>query len=593
MSKMIPAQYDASTVSAAERRVFDLLRNDPDTDGWIVLHSLGLVRRGRKPYGEIDFVVLIPRGGIFCLEIKGGRVACKDGVWTTTNRDGKTFEMNRSPFMQAMEGMQAVRKAVEKKFGHGHAATTVIFGRGVILPDVQMPIEPFEWEKWEGIDQDDLRQPISVVLRHMALEQRKKFGILDSNSEPSSATLRQIQQFLRPDFEPVITKSTQLHEAEVGLLRLTEEQYDGLDLLADNERCLFEGAAGTGKTMLALEYARRSASAGHRTLLLCFNKLLGEWFRSQIAEFECRELLIAGRHYQLLRDAIVASPFSGEFQAKEKSNEGPELYATIYPFYGQLALDVTAQSFDVVVIDEAQDLLKPGILDVVNVWLKGGLSKGRWAIFGDFQRQAIFENSTGDEMKALLSSRVPVYSKGRLRQNCRNTRNIGEETALLSGFAAPPYRMGQIDGPPVDYRYYQSVETQAAALAEILRKLLLDGVNPKEIVVLSKLRLENSGVKGMDGGNDFKLMEITGFIPSQSRIPIIPFATIQSFKGMESKIIILCDVEQVSDGLPQSILYVGMSRARSLLMVLLHEQTKSSVKQAVARKLQDGWTKPV
>src|SRR6185436_13500111 len=141
-------------------------------------------------------------------------------------------------------------------------------------------------------------------------------------SEPSPATLRQIQQFLRPDFELVVTKSAQLHETEATLLKLTEEQYDGLDLLADNERCLFEGAAGTGKTMLALEYARRSAAAGHRTLLLCFNKLLGEWFRTQVMEFDAKQLLIRGRHYQLLREVIMASPFAAEFQAKEKQDSG-------------------------------------------------------------------------------------------------------------------------------------------------------------------------------------------------------------------------------------------------------------------------------
>ena len=593
MATMIPAQYDDSTASAAERRIFDLLKHDPGTKGWTVIHSLGLVRRGVKPYGEIDFVVMIPGGGILCLEIKGGRVACKDGIWTTTNREGKTSLMNRSPFMQALEGMHAVRKAVENKFGAGHVATAAVFGRGVVFPDVQMLAEPFEWETWEGIDHDDLAQPISVSLRRMMNEHCRKLGVAASAPEPSSATLRLIQQFLRPDFEPVITKSAQLYAAEAGLLKLTEEQYDGLDMLADNERCLFEGAAGTGKTMLALEYARRSASAGHRTLLLCFNKLLGEWLHGQVVESGHGNLLTAGRYYQLLRELIVASPFGAEFQAKEKLDSGSELYATIYPFFGQLALDGAAGLFDVVVIDEAQDLLKPGVLDVLNLWLKGGLAAGRWAIFGDFQRQAIFDNLTGDELKSLLSGRVPLLSKGRLRQNCRNTRNIGEETALLSGFASPPYRMGQIEGLPVDYRYYHSPETQAAALAEILRRLLRDGVKPAEIVVLSKLRLENSGVKGTDGGDDFKLVDVADFIPARSRTPVVQYATIQAFKGMESKVIVMCDVEEVAEGEPQALLYVGMSRARSLLMVLMHERTKPAVKQLIARKLQEGWSKSV
>ena len=56
----------------AERRVFDLLKTDPATKDWSVLHSLGLSRRVDGPYGEIDFVVIIPGEGIVCLEIKGG-----------------------------------------------------------------------------------------------------------------------------------------------------------------------------------------------------------------------------------------------------------------------------------------------------------------------------------------------------------------------------------------------------------------------------------------------------------------------------------------------------------------------------------------
>ena len=72
MAKMIPSEFDEATVSAAERRFFELIKHDPDTADWTALHSLGLARRGRKPFGEIDFVVIIPAAGVFCLEVKGG-----------------------------------------------------------------------------------------------------------------------------------------------------------------------------------------------------------------------------------------------------------------------------------------------------------------------------------------------------------------------------------------------------------------------------------------------------------------------------------------------------------------------------------------
>jgi len=589
MAKMIPAHPDESTVSAAERKIFDLLANDPDTKDWTVIHSLGLTRRGSKPYGEVDFIVLIPSGGVFCLEVKGGGVTCQQGLWTTTNREGKIIEMKRSPFMQAREGMFTVKNAVEKEFEAEPPVRATIVGSGVIFPDISFTIDSPEWERWEVIDQQDLRQPISVSLKRMAREQRKKLGV--AATEPSLATIRSIRQFLRPDFEAVVTRSTQLQETEERLLKLTEEQYEALDLMADNERCLIEGAAGTGKTMLAFEYARRSAEAGYRTLLLCYNKLLGNWLHSRITETGLSGFLKGGRYYQLLRETILESFWATEFLEKEQNNSGNELFHIIHPFYGQLALEASHDRFEVIVIDEAQDMLKQSILEVLNIWLAGGLVKGRWAIFGDFQRQAIFENSPGDQLKTLLSSYCPDFAKGRLRINCRNTRHIGEETALLSGFNSPPYRLGQVDGLAVDYYYYNSEEKQIASLGDILHRLLQDGVKVGDMVVLSPSKFENSCASRMTGELDFRIAEVNTPTPTRSRTPVIMFSTIHAFKGMESPVIILCDVEQIDATEAQSLLYVGMSRARSLLIVLLHEQTKHSVKLAIARKLEEGWKK--
>jgi ATP-dependent exoDNAse (exonuclease V) alpha subunit len=68
---------------------------------------------------------------------------------------------------------------------------------------------------------------------------------------------------------------------------------------------------------------------------------------------------------------------------------------------------------------------------------------------------------------------------------------------------------------------------------------------------------------------------------------VIRFSTAQAFKGMESSVVILCDVETIGDGAPQSLLYVAMSRARSQLTVLVHEQAKPAISECVRRKLLD------
>ena len=79
MARMIPARIDDAVESSAERRIFDLLQTDPGTNGWIVLHSLGLARRRTGPFGEIDFVVIIPGEGILCLEVKEGVSPARTG----------------------------------------------------------------------------------------------------------------------------------------------------------------------------------------------------------------------------------------------------------------------------------------------------------------------------------------------------------------------------------------------------------------------------------------------------------------------------------------------------------------------------------
>ncbi len=581
MARMLPPFFDASSASAAERRMFELIRNDPATRDWVVLHSLGLARRGRKPYGEIDFVMLIPGGGVFCLEVKGGRVACRNGEWETTDKNNRTERLKRSPFLQAREGMFALRDSVRDRAPAGFP-THIAFGYAVVMPDIEFDVQSPEWESWQAIDRRSLRQPVSVSLTRLVSEHRRLVHA-ECWVEPTGATLAILQQLLRPDFEIVVTRGVQIEETESRLLTLTAEQFGVLDTLADNDRCLVEGAAGTGKTILAVECARRAASQGARTLLLCFNRLLGNWLGRQAAMLSPENQLVAGRYYRLLREAILKTSVSGEFVAQEAVADAPRLFPELYPRLGQLALQELAQPFDVVVVDEAQDLLQPGVLDVLNVWLKGGLSDGRWAMFGDFQRQAIFSGVQRSELLELVRGRCSRFGRGRLTVNCRNTRNIGEETSLMSGFSSPPYKLSHVVGQPVDYRYYASAGSQRDSLSAVLRQLLGGGVPASDIVVLSRLRLERSGAFGC-GGAEFCLSEAEE-PPRAGGVPTIRFSTIQAFKGLESPVVVLCDVDPLSVNETQSLLYVAMSRARCELVVLMAERTRPYVLERLRSKL--------
>lgn len=587
MAKMLPAQCDPSTASSAERRLFELLKHDPATAGWTVLHSLGLSQRGAKPYGEIDFVVMIPGIGIFCLEVKGGRIACTDGEWQTTDRNGNTTRLKRSPFMQAREGMFALRTSLTTRLP-AELSASITYGYAVVIPDVTFSEVSPEWSKWQAIDREALSKPISASIGRLAAESRALHPHA-RRGEPVAATLRQAQQQLRPDFELVVSKAATIDETEQQLLRLTEEQFDALDLLADNARCFFDGAAGTGKTMLALEYARRSCARGNRTLLLSYNRLLGDWLGRRSIEFKIQDLLTAGSYFKLLRDVITRSSIASEFMEAEERLAGADLWGHTYDTCGRLAVEEQAKPFDVLVVDEAQDLMTPGVLVVLDAWLKGGLANGTWAFLGDFQRQAIFDKDRAREAKVVLTGFAPQHTNGRLTLNCRNSRRIGEETALLSGFSSPPYRLSQVIGPPVDYRYYDSPQGQTQVLTNVLAQLLVDGVHPSDVIVLSRLTFVRSAAAAVDGGDRFKLVEVGGPALGRTRTPAIRFSTIQAFKGLESPVVVLVDVDGAEGDEAQSLLYVGMSRARSQLTVLVSTACRPTIAACFQKKLTEGW----
>lgn len=591
MAKMIPPQYDKGTSSAAEKRIFHLFENDPGTSQWVVFHSMGVSKRPTGPYGEIDFVILIPSGAVICLEIKGGRVSCRNGIWQTVDRFGAASEMRKSPFMQAREGMFALYQAVRKQFGAESDASHCLFAYAVIFPDVDSPPKTPEFEPWESIGRSDLQTAISTIILKLIAAQRKKLGNFRPVASPESA-VRDIRQFLRPDFERVIARPTVVSQCESALVSLTEDQYYVLDMISQNSKCLIEGAAGTGKTLLALEYSRRQAVAGRKVLLLCFNRLLGDWFESCTKELGLPTLR-ASSYFRFLRELIMASDYREEFQSAGQDASQDKIFSALLPFYGQLSAEALDWQFDVLVVDEAQDLLSAQVLELLGVLLKGGIAGGSWYIFGDFTRQCIFRGCSRETHLNALNSACQHFTHTQLKTNCRNTRRIGEETALLSGFSSPPYKLGQIDGLPVDYRYWTNPDQQRERLTELIGHMLAEGMSPGDIVLLSARRLSDSVASKLSCSTKkygvVSASEIRNGAPSSTSGPTISFATIQSFKGMESAIVVLCDVEQVETEEPQALLYTGMSRARSLLIMLVHNSVREAIAKSVMRKLNEGW----
>lgn len=576
MAVMIPSVISPSVKSAAERKIFEWFRDAPHTDDWVVLHSLGIATHDKLVFGEADFFVLAPRLGLFALEVKGGRVARKDGMWCFTDRYGKTSKKARGPFDQARESSYNIAEIIKKKvdFEHRHLQE-VLFNHGVMFPDIEFDasgVEEEQWQVFDGRDGRDVRTFVRRLSRGAQDRWKETRGSeVKPHRFPSAQDVKYLASILRGDFDYTLSMGVRLRDASEEILRLTNEQYRCLDQLDDNPRCLIRGSAGTGKTLLAMKKAECSAAEGEKVAFFCFNSNLAEWLNSRFEELDenLRPAYVGTLHkymtQQCARAGIPVVPPADE-------DDASEYYRSKLPELALEALLETEEQFDRIIVDEAQDLICDEYLQVLDISLAKGLSRGKWIMFGDFSKQAIYaEGLSGEDMVSLLEDCCAGFVRFKLSINCRNTKPICEEVQYVTGLDASNDLWLKVDGPPVEYATWESEEGQVEKIEALLKKLAKEGVPSKDIIILSPKKYESSAVSLL------KETKVRAYSPTNRKG--IAFCTIQGFKGLESTVIVLVDVDSYS---AEKLLYVGLSRAKTGLFVF---ESKRAQKERNAKML--------
>jgi hypothetical protein len=229
-----------------------------------------------------------------------------------------------------------------------------------------------------------------------------------------------------------------------------------------------------------------------------------------------------------------------------------------------------ASRYDAVVVDEAQDLLNFDDLAILDRILTGGLEDGRWFILLDSNNQrglvGIFDQEAMDYLRSFRPADLI------LNDNCRNTREIVLRTRAMTGADVGVSTAGT--GPDVEVIFEATPERRAAAVDRQLEALVGAGVEPAEIVFLSPLPLHESTYERLPARwrQRIDVLNLQGL----QRRPgsRFGFATIADFKGLESRFILLADIGMKEYELDLPALYVGMTRARIGLWIVLDESVR-------------------
>lgn len=511
--------------SDAERVVWEALRDQLGPDDAL----LAGVRLSSREHGdvEIDLAVLMPDDGLVVLEVKGGHVSHSNGVWKSSGRSG-THVIH--PTDQARKCMYAIREFLVTNPG---------WSRGKLRCGwlVAFPFTPVN----EDLAPD---APLFKVIGH---------GDLGNVAARVRVEARGATPTERPAADHWVTAAVdllvgrgtaprdlvaeaQIREEQVD--RLTSGQGKVLDLLARNQRIEVQGGAGTGKTWLAFEQARRWAQEGRRVALLTFGRGLAAYLADLAARLPTQQRPEFTGTFHQLGYQFGAIPPSGVSQAWWE-DEAPKIMAR-----NAVALDAS-EKFDAIVVDEAQDFAETWWEALTAFQVDPATTKV--AVFHD-DRQRVF-GRTG---------RPPgQFAQVTLEENLRNTREIA---AAFAPLLTEPTRPIGGSGAQVRFIAYPTEDVVDAA-TDAAVSLLDGGWDAHHVALLTTKHRHPVQVEQQSAGQDEYW---ANFWTGDDMF----YGTVTGFKGLERPAVVLA-VDGFHDGIdPDEVLYCGMSRARDLLIVV-------------------------
>ena len=461
------------------------------------------------------------------LEVKGGRIACHDGVWQYRDRYDRSTPSHQGPFRQAQTALHGLMDDLRANLP-ADVLDRFTTGYGVVFPDCEWPSDGAEWDPEMLADAHRCRD-LEAWLRNLFDYWRERDG---RQARPDESDLKKLQTYLRPEVDAPAAGNEvrlfdQVEDARWRIARLTDDQMRMADVAEANPRVLCAGGAGTGKTFLAERLARRWAEAGLQVALVCRSPWLRHFLASRLSMPGLTVSLIDGVRLDCRRAAL--------------------------------------ERFDALIVDEGQDLFEMRCIETLDGVVAGGLAAGRWCWFHDLNNQALtprYERHAVDHLESLDPVRMP------LRINCRNTRVILEW--IQDTLGADLGVQGAGAGPDIRRHTAADRRESAERVARELDDLVIaGGLAPGSVTILSPFELAESSVALLPADAARRIRRLDDY--SMRNLPgdKVGFAKIEEFKGLENEAVIVVDLpapDVVDRKTAQH--YVAMSRARSILSLI-------------------------
>ena len=529
MAKIYPEIVEDYHGSYGEFQIFESLKQLPND--WYIYHSLNWKDRsknGRITWGEADFVIFNKNYGILVVEVKSGGISFKDGKWLQTRLDNSEINEMKNPFNQANRSKYKLIDEIDYKLPYGDRCfiDKAVWFPSISNDELQKANLPLEYDSKLILTKESLNNPLQSILSIYNFYNSTRYTMLSRNSE------NVILETIMPSFNLVPSASNIKDEADYVFYQLTNEQKKVLDFISDQQTVAIQGSAGTGKTFIAVEQAKR-LSSDKKVLFLCFNKFLYYHLDNK-----CK---LNNVDYYNLHTFLLKNN-SDDISTDEKCLKALK------------SIDfANALDYQAIIIDEAQDINDKILIEFYEICKR--LNYNLYLFYD--KNQMLFQNK-------LPKCLEEFDCKLTLTKNCRNTLKIVQ--TINSVFNINTQANGFSVSGVMPTFYFVDTDIQNK-LRLIINDYLNDGFDQKDITILTLSTEDESCLNGITQIGNYK-------INHESNEDGIFFTTSKKFKGLESNIIIVIDFDakHYSDYEYMKNLYVSLSRARQRLSLICNNK---------------------
>lgn len=499
------------------------------SDDFIIFHSLDWMSKNNNhlQFGEADFIIFNKNYGVISLEVKHGGIMGESGRIMQINRkNGNKIDID--PMFQADKSKYKFLKIFEdlnNKNNNKIKVYSMVWFTGVDKSNLNGSLP----HKYFLDGNTFFRNHMKDV--EMTFKTFFNFHNMEKQNIPESL-VKEILLKISPEFSVFPSMSNLIEENDYYFNRMTNEQNYLLDYLDEQQLAVIQGGAGTGKTMLAVEKARRFPE-NEKVAFLCFNNLLMQSLKNQYGEY--------------MPNVTFTNLNS---LAAKALNKMPTDEDIIY-FLENFEEYSDVWDFKHIIIDEAQDFIDETVVLLKEIAI---LNEGDFYVFYD-KNQLVQRR---DNLKWLDDMECRLL----LSRNCRNTKNIAATSSKPIGLDKVKMRI-DLPGEMPTYHNNSNKTQLLNWLEERIRFYTKNGVKRNQITILTPKTIEKSVISGISKIGNYKLVnDVDG--------KNITFTTARKFKGLEADIILFIDIdgEVFESEENRRVFYVGASRAKSQLELI-------------------------